>query len=943
MKTEKKKTLRGSVLFTVVCVMALLIIFLTGTLALASAAGNRAHKSYSTSQANYTARAAIDSFTTAMSRDLGLEVAVENLGSGTQTSMHPKVVINDKTLGEVGYFNGNTWVPDRIEVAAVPNSEGYAFFDSDGNGATWNKTELVRVTATCKVGKEFETVTAYIRKQPARQAPNNPGGINGLQEAGGNHFPNGAIITGGLGVGISNDDQNEVFHTHNKSNVETTLTYVNGSLSSATSGYKFWVKKPQDDSKATKPYSQTVIDGNLSFTNNSGFYLDYEMPGAYTQKDVPYLFVNQALCGPTSSGVEVVNVDARVKNAVPPFNIFAGTMKFNGPITMYADLYLMDNKDGSSYNVIGYDNQGRNASYDMTVQKGVNYFGGQNGSGNKLYAWTRSVVQKQDTQFNSAGGSIYCKGDLNLRQATIYGDVRVEGNCTVQDGVTIYGNLVVGGNLDLQSVPSIIGGSIYSSISSGNGTRQIKDGYSWHENEIRPDCIEVANVMYENTEVPNVEERSSVKMDHDPWHNEIRYPDGTVEDLEWGTKTIYIMPNGTDYYEFKPYYRTDENGFDDTSTIVEGQYSKYKADPNGNVTSDSTDKDSTFYRKPTDIGGEYVEVAERDARGSFYLKDSTNEVVPESEAVRNATSSDLYKPVSDYFQKTGQTSIYPTNMEREVIWGKKENGNFTVTDQPEMKLIKNLDEVREDLHYDAEHGRFETETYPHELPENLPYAFSNGQKTSVWEDGYITTSCILADESNPDSYVVDETIKIKPVNEDIWIGLKNVTMNANNPVNNKPAFKEIVCYPGGGTVKFMIDGTLTMKNSLIRASNFTEGCTVRFDDTWGMEFYATEDADLDMDNNCTFTGTFKAPTLTIHNKCGGKWAVKYIDEYGTIWPKPGDGELMPVIIGSALVEKVTEAQNDFSVINSGGGGNQNNNNVIRGQRHWYQVSYYMGV
>ena len=120
MKTEKKKTLRGSVLFTVVCVMALLIIFLTGTLALASAAGNRAHKSYSTSQANYTARAAIDSFTTAMSRDLGLEAAVESLSSGGQTSMHPKVVINDKTLGEVGYFNGNTWVPDRIEVAAVP-------------------------------------------------------------------------------------------------------------------------------------------------------------------------------------------------------------------------------------------------------------------------------------------------------------------------------------------------------------------------------------------------------------------------------------------------------------------------------------------------------------------------------------------------------------------------------------------------------------------------------------------------------------------------------------------------------------------------------------------------------------------------------------------------------------------------------------------------------
>ena len=59
MKTEKNNKLRGTVLFTVVAVMALLIIFLTGTLALATASSNRAHKSYSSSQASYTAKTAI--------------------------------------------------------------------------------------------------------------------------------------------------------------------------------------------------------------------------------------------------------------------------------------------------------------------------------------------------------------------------------------------------------------------------------------------------------------------------------------------------------------------------------------------------------------------------------------------------------------------------------------------------------------------------------------------------------------------------------------------------------------------------------------------------------------------------------------------------------------------------------------------------------------------
>ena len=66
MKTEKKKTLRGSALFTVVAVMAILILFLTGTLMLATASNRRAHKSYSVSQASYTARSAIRSFKAAL-------------------------------------------------------------------------------------------------------------------------------------------------------------------------------------------------------------------------------------------------------------------------------------------------------------------------------------------------------------------------------------------------------------------------------------------------------------------------------------------------------------------------------------------------------------------------------------------------------------------------------------------------------------------------------------------------------------------------------------------------------------------------------------------------------------------------------------------------------------------------------------------------------------
>ena len=60
MKTIKNRKLKGSVLLTVVSVMALLIIFLSGTLVLATAANNRAHVNYSTAQTNITARTVVN-------------------------------------------------------------------------------------------------------------------------------------------------------------------------------------------------------------------------------------------------------------------------------------------------------------------------------------------------------------------------------------------------------------------------------------------------------------------------------------------------------------------------------------------------------------------------------------------------------------------------------------------------------------------------------------------------------------------------------------------------------------------------------------------------------------------------------------------------------------------------------------------------------------------
>ncbi len=61
MKTEKIRKAKGSVLFTVVAVMTLLVVFMAGTMILVSSANHRSHINYSTAQTTVTARTVAES------------------------------------------------------------------------------------------------------------------------------------------------------------------------------------------------------------------------------------------------------------------------------------------------------------------------------------------------------------------------------------------------------------------------------------------------------------------------------------------------------------------------------------------------------------------------------------------------------------------------------------------------------------------------------------------------------------------------------------------------------------------------------------------------------------------------------------------------------------------------------------------------------------------
>ncbi|MBQ1340601.1 MAG: polymer-forming cytoskeletal protein, partial [Ruminococcus sp.] len=484
MKKERRKSMQGTVLFTTVSVMALLIIFLMGTLVLSSASNTRAHKTYSTSQASYTARAAIDAFIEAAARDTGIQAAITGLGDGGK--IEADMVLSDPSLGEVGYVDQSTgnWVKDKIIIESVANDNVYEYLDDNNNqgaNAKWVKLAKVKVTASVRVGKEVETVSALIKKRGAQpavppQTINISPNIKGIQSLGDGYWPAGGRINGGLGVSLGDvdDPQGHLAIQRNDQVLQTTLSFINSSALIATSSFRVAVHKTMpgvdkdgNPTAAETPFSATVITGNLYIPNNEFVSVEYKkeadtsIDGDYTldyskwtNKDVPYVYIDGAF-KTSSSYVKFRNPNKS------PFNLFAGTI--DGLLEFESgNIYMMDPVAGNEpysdadvkvkYNelhpeVYKVKNDQNNTNASVDVARGKNYL--ELNAGN-LYKWVDSIENHSEVSATALGGSIFCNGDLkiNMKKAgTIDGDIRVEGNLELEgESFTVDGDVIVGGN-----------------------------------------------------------------------------------------------------------------------------------------------------------------------------------------------------------------------------------------------------------------------------------------------------------------------------------------------------------------------------------------------------------------------------------------------------------------------------------------------------------------
>lgn len=440
MKNEKNRKLHGSVLLTVVVVMSLLIVFLFGTLALATAANNRAHVNYSSSQTGVTSRMVAQSAVDAMDSSLAYRQVIGNIKS---TSAPVSVPV---TIGNAGSFNaGALGDVDPVEVSYAGKKKIY-----DTDKKQWVDRDMLKFTSKVTMGGVESQTSAYVLRLLDTDPPKSSGKGAALVTAAGATLTCKTSIYGGGYINIPNmkDSAEAAKYSYYKTSAtpSTALpaynkgdasTYTNFTNSGAIGEADIYINNNvfiDDWSGFVFPNQGTGITiwGDLDFDNDVVGHLKFQASDSIDFKDVqfnamPYVYVDGKLW--------VANKFVMGDTSKPfPLNLFCGSIyKPSNEINDFvcaANIYCMDESATS-----------RIVPMHST----------------KLFTWTDSVInQSVSSMSKQYASSISTKGNLEIQNMDVQGDILVQGDCKIlkpADGgtVRIGGNLVVGGTLRVES------------------------------------------------------------------------------------------------------------------------------------------------------------------------------------------------------------------------------------------------------------------------------------------------------------------------------------------------------------------------------------------------------------------------------------------------------------------------------------------------------------
>lgn len=460
---EKKGKVGGSVLFTVIVVMMVLVVFLMGTLGLASAANKRAQNSYTSSQAQYTARMAVESVLAAMQNDADVAERVYKLRANTPINVD---ISTDRlaTAGTTGDAYG------RIQSCTIENiGKDYYYVDDK-----WDGRDIIKITATVQLGTQDSTVSAYILKKEKDSVVNNTpsGGGGGLVTAGDATFGTKVSVFGGAGINLGNVwrnldpadalrgysfDGSASFSSQDTTSLQWEAPYVvNGSFTADGSGAALVF--PKLGSGFTF-WGNFNFNNQIAITSGNPAVLNAGSSAALNYTDIPYIYVEKTLS--ITNGAKGVNVNHQI-----PLNILCGNTCIITTDPIYANLYMMNDNTPDSEKV-------EKQVYwpEFKIEKYANYINFNQGS--LLSNWTYQLINGVDNPTEHVGGSIYAQDELCIDADNQKGVV--EGNLVVDDDLLIStqefvveGDLVVKGKLKITNGRVKVGGKFYHNNQAGD-------------------------------------------------------------------------------------------------------------------------------------------------------------------------------------------------------------------------------------------------------------------------------------------------------------------------------------------------------------------------------------------------------------------------------------------------------------------------------------------
>lgn len=460
---EKKGKVGGSVLFTVIVVMMVLVVFLMGTLGLASAANKRAQNSYTSSQAQYTARMAVESVLAAMQNDADVAERVYKLRANTPINVD---ISTDRlaTAGTTGDAYG------RIQSCTIENiGKDYYYVDNK-----WDGRDIIKITATVQLGTQDSTVSAYILKKEKDSVVNNTpsGGGGGLVTAGDATFGTKVSVFGGAGINLGNRwrnldpadafrgysfDGSASFSSQDTTSLQWEAPYVvNGSFTADGSGAALVF--PKLGSGFTF-WGNFNFNNQIAITSGNPAVLNAGSSAALNYTDIPYIYVEKTLS--ITNGAKGVNVTNKI-----PLNILCGNTCIITTDPIYANLYMMNDNTPDSEKV-------EKQVYwpEFKIEKYANYINFNQGS--LLSNWTYQLINGVDNPTEHVGGSIYARDELCIDADNANGVV--EGSLVVDDDLLIStqefvveGDLVVKGKLKITNGRVKVGGKFYHDNQAGD-------------------------------------------------------------------------------------------------------------------------------------------------------------------------------------------------------------------------------------------------------------------------------------------------------------------------------------------------------------------------------------------------------------------------------------------------------------------------------------------